>query len=155
MREASYTPEEIGEALAGSRAADGTTVAQAHEMGFTPDEIHAAGYSDDEVVETVAGVREDGKDVRAAYDLGFRPPELVQAGYSPAEVSELLATLKAGPHAKKAPPWPWDSLQPPCHPCHPLATLATPLPPTQPAQTPVVAARGAPSCHRRHPRAAF
>ena len=68
---------------------------QAHDLGYTPDEIRAAGFSDPEIAETAAEVREGGTSARAAYDLGFRPSELLEAGYTQAEVMAVLSALKA------------------------------------------------------------
>ena len=36
MRAAGYTPEEIGEVLAGQRLQDGVTAKQARDLGYTP-----------------------------------------------------------------------------------------------------------------------
>jgi len=95
MRAGGYSPEEIGEVLAGARLQDGITVKQAHDLGYTPDEIRAAGFSDPEIAETAAEVREGGTSARASYDLGFRPSELREAGYTQAEVMAVLSALKA------------------------------------------------------------
>ena len=96
MREASYTPEEIGEVLRATRAVEGTTVQQAAAKGYTPAEIRAAGYTDQEIALTIADARdEEDMDCRAAYDAGFRPAELLASGYPAAEVRAVLVDLKA------------------------------------------------------------